>query len=95
MDAMLTKRGHRVLSAANTEDALRIVEYDRPLLILSDIDLTTLGWLVEQLQARKNLEALPVVVVDGNHPESPHADVKVLHNYDELEDLIQSVAAEQ
>ncbi|MDX6530230.1 MAG: hypothetical protein QOH41_2520 [Blastocatellia bacterium] len=91
MGAMLRGKGHRTLNAANAEDAIQIAESDRPNLILTDLDLPTLASLMGLVRAHKDLNDMPVAIIDIHNPEvSDQADLKVLSDFDQLDDLLES-----
>ncbi|MDX6574322.1 MAG: hypothetical protein QOE96_275 [Blastocatellia bacterium] len=91
MGAMLRGKGHRTLNAANAEDAIRIAESDRPNLILTDLDLPTFPTLMRMVRDHKDLNDMLVVIIDIHHPEvSEQADLRVLSNFDQLDQLLES-----
>ena len=91
MSEALAAKGHRILTAKNAPDALQIAEQDRPILILTDIDLPTFGLLVESIEGHSNLNQVPVVIVDINHPSLGKHKVKVVADFEELDKLIRSL----
>jgi CheY-like chemotaxis protein len=91
MGAMLRGKGHRTLNAANAEDAIRIAESDRPNLILTDLDLPTFPTLMRMVRDHKDLNDMLVAIIDIHHPEvSEQADLRVLSNFDQLDELLES-----
>lgn len=91
MSEMLRKKGHQTLSAANAEDAIRIAEHDHPNMILTDLDLPTFDSLVQMVRAHKDLFNTPVAVIDINgHEMEPPQDVKILHDFDQLDYFLQT-----
>src|SRR5467141_4003620 len=90
MNQLLTRRGHRVLLAANAEEAIQIAEQSRPAMILTDLDLPTLGLLMKLISEHKDLGELVVAVIDINHPEVYNDRLKILPDYDALDNLIGS-----
>ena len=93
MKAMLIAKGYRVLSASNAEDAIQIAEGDRPLLILTDMELPTFGLLVNRFRDHDGLSQVPIVIVDINHPDLDGHKVTVVTDFGQLEGLIRTVAA--
>ena len=92
MNAMLHARGHNVLSAVDAEQAIKIAEEKRPKLILTDLDLPTLGLLVRLIREHKDLKDMLVAIIDINGPEVNKEDgLKVLANFGQLDDLLQSI----
>ena len=91
MSDALVAKGHRILTAKNAQDAIQIAEQDRPILILTDIDLPTFGLLVKSIEGHKILNDVPVVIVDINHPSLGKQKVKVVADFEELDRLIQSL----
>lgn len=92
MNAMLAQKGHRVLNASNAEDAIRIATEDRPSLILTDLDLPTFGLLLQKVGEHDHLDRIPVVVVDIELLEINDRDVKVLSDFDQLDEMIRGLA---
>ena len=90
MNQLLTKRGHRVLQASNAEDAIRIAEQSHPAMILSDLDLPTLGLLMKLIAEHKDLGELVVAIIDINSPKVTNNRLRILPDYDALDNLIGS-----
>ena len=91
MTSMLRAKGHDVLFAADAQEAFEIAETRRPTLVLTDLDLPTLGLLVRLIREHPDLKETPVAIMDINEPViGAELDLKVLANMDELEKLIQS-----
>src|SRR5438876_11240533 len=91
MNALLSAKGHDVLFAADAQEAFKIAETSRPTLVLTDLDLPTLGLLVRLIREHPDLKETPVAIMDINEPViGVGLDLKVLANMDELEKLIQS-----
>jgi PleD family two-component response regulator len=90
MTAALKQRGHRVEQASNAEQAIQMAEENRPALILTDLDLPTFNQLLNLLLAHADLKNMPVAIMDINHPKVDHDRVNVLHDFQALDDLIQS-----
>jgi CheY-like chemotaxis protein len=89
MREMLLRKGHRILIAANAEDAIKIAERDRPNLILTDLDMPTFDALVQLVLTHKELGNTPMAVIDINGPEITHpADVKILSDLAQLDELL-------
>jgi two-component system, NtrC family, nitrogen regulation response regulator GlnG len=92
MNAMLAQKGHRVLNASNAEDAIRLAKEDRPSLILTDLDLPTFDLLLQKVGDHDHLDRIPVVVVDIELVEIKDRDVKVLSDFDQLDEMIRGLA---
>jgi DNA-binding response OmpR family regulator len=91
MGAMLRQKGHRTLNAANADEAIRIAEVDRPNLILTDLDLPTFDALLQQVRAHTVLKNMLVAIIDINEPDTnPQDGLRVIHNFDQLDDLLDS-----
>ena len=88
MSAMLTRKGYQVLSAIDAEAAIRIAQQTVPAMILTDLDLPSLGELMNQLRSDDELKHLTVAVIDINHPKETHDGLKILHNFEELDELL-------
>ena len=91
MSEALAAKGHRILTAKNAHDAIKIAEQDRPIIILTDIDLPTFGLLVQSVEGHSHLNEVPVVIVDLNHPSLGKQKVKVVADFEELHELILSL----
>jgi CheY-like chemotaxis protein len=91
MGEMLRLRGHRILKAANAEDAIKIAEHDRPDVILTDLDLPTFDALVQLVRTHRDLGNLPVAIIDINDPDISQQDgLKILSNFEQLDELLES-----
>ena len=88
MSAMLTRKGYQVLSATDAEAAIRIAQQCLPAVILTDLDLPSLGELMNQLRSDEELKDLTVAVIDINHPEEQDDGLTILHNFEELDELL-------
>jgi CheY-like chemotaxis protein len=89
MGAMLRRKGHRILQAANAADAIRIAEHKRPNMILTDLDLPTFDSLVRLVRGHEELSHMLVAVIDIDDPDLREQDgLKVLSNFDQFDDLI-------
>jgi DNA-binding response OmpR family regulator len=87
MNAMLTRKGYRVLRASDADGALTMAEQDRPNMILTDLDLPTLDSMIERVRAHDTLKSMIIAVLDINHPEVKDG-LKILNNFDELDQLL-------
>lgn len=90
MSAALRQRGHLVERASNADQAIQMAEENRPALVLTDLDLPTFNQLLNLLLAHADLKNMPVAIMDINHPKVYQDRVKVLHDFQALDDLIQS-----
>ena len=93
MNAMLTRKGYRVARAIDAEGAMKIAEQSPPAMILTDLDLPSLGQLMDLLRAHETLKEMLVAVIDINHPQ-PQRGVTILDNFDELDQLLASPAGQ-
>ena len=93
MNAMLTRKGYRVLRALDALGAMKIAEQSPPAMILTDLDLPSLDQLIDLLGAHETLKHMLVAVIDINHPE-PQRGVKILDSFDELDRLLASPAGQ-
>ena len=89
MRAALDKRGHHVVHASNAEDAIQIAEVKRPTIILTDLELPTFDKLMSLLRGHADLNDTVVAIMDINHPEVDDG-IRVLHDFQALDDLLQS-----
>jgi CheY-like chemotaxis protein len=94
MGEMLRKKGHRILNAANAEEAIQVAEHDRPHMILTDLDLPTFDALVRLVRTHQDLGNVIVAIIDINGAEvKPQDGLKVLTNFDQLDELLESSPA--
>jgi two-component system response regulator VicR len=92
MNAMLIRKGYRVQNAIDADGAMNLAETERPAIILTDLDLPTLDSMMQRLRAHKTLKSLLVAVVDIDHLQDLSADLTVLNNFDEFDQLLASVS---
>jgi CheY-like chemotaxis protein len=91
MGAVLCKKGHRILRAANATDAIQIAERDRPHMILTDLDLPSFDSLMRLVRDHKDLKNMPVAIIDIDDTGLiPQDGLKVLSNFDQLDELLDS-----
>ena len=90
MSAALKKRGHIVERASNAEQAIHMAEANRPAMILTDLELPTFDKLLELLCGHAKLKNMVVAIIDINDPKVDGQRVNVLHDFQALDDLIQS-----
>jgi len=91
IEAMLLRRGHRAVMAANATAAMKIAEADRPRLIITDLDLPTFNSLIESIRLHATLSDLVVAVIDINGPAvDGRSDVTVLNDFNQLDQLLTS-----
>ena len=91
MSAMLRTKGHDVLFAADAKDAFEIAETSRPTMILTDLDLPTLGLLVRLIREHQDLKETPIAIIDIDEPEiGKELGLKVLENFGGLDELLRS-----
>lgn len=90
MALALDKLGHRVMRAANAEDAIKIAEANRPAMILTDLDLPTFDNLLSRVRGHADLKNMVVAIIDINHPTVKDKSVNVLGDFQALDDLIAS-----
>lgn len=94
MRAMLHHRGHRILQAANAQEAIEIAERERPNMILTDLDLPTFDLLVRGVRGHKDLSNMLMAIMDINGPVLRAEDnLKVLANFNQLDALLDSAEA--
>ena len=92
MRAALDKRGHHVMHALNAEDAIQIAETKRPTVILTDLELPTFDKLLGLLRGHADLKDTVVAIIDLNHPDVDGTNIKVLPDFQALDDLLHSSA---
>ena len=91
MKRRLIERGHRVIWAQDPADAIHIAEQNPPSIILTDLDLPKLPLLLELVSNHGHLSKLTVAAIDLNHHELVDGRVKILRDFDALEQFIQSL----
>jgi DNA-binding response OmpR family regulator len=92
MLAELRRKHYDVRLATNANDAMKIAAQDRPLMILTDLDLPTFEVLLHDLRRHDELKTLTVAIIDINHPNlDRNHKVKVLSDFDELDRLLKSL----
>jgi len=89
MNAMLTRKGYKVLRATDADGAMTLAVQDRPTMILTDLDLPTLDSMIERIRGHETLKSLLIAVIDINHPEVKDG-LRILNNFDELDQLLAS-----
>ena len=90
MKRRLMERGHIVIWVQDPADAIHTAEQNSPSIILTDLDLPKLHLLLELVSKHERLSKLPVAAIDLNHHESIDGRVKILRDFDALEQFIQS-----
>jgi DNA-binding response OmpR family regulator len=90
MNAMLSRKGYRVLRAADGDGAISIAEQDRPAMILTDLDLPTLDSMLVRIRAHATLKDMLVAVIDIDQSVEVKDGLKILNNFDEMDQLIAS-----
>jgi CheY-like chemotaxis protein len=88
MATMLRGKGHRVLFATDAGEAIKEAEREPPALILTDLDLPSFDSLLNLVRDHEQLRKVDVVVIDINHPHLTRNDVKVLSDFDQLDNLL-------
>ncbi len=61
----LVRRGHRVKTAADGSEALRLMDGDPPDLVISDIQMPGMGGIAFLKAVRRQFPDLPVILVTG------------------------------
>ena|ERR1700687_286887 len=93
MCAILREKGHDTLSATNAGEAIQIAENNPPAMILTDLDLPTFDSLVEQFRSHKDLNTVPIAVIDINHPNvNGEYGLSVFSDFSQLDALLASPA---
>lgn len=87
MHAALREKGHCTLSATNAGEAIQIAENNPLAMILTDLDLPTFDALVQQVRSHKDLNAIPIAIIDINDPT-----VKIEHGLRVFSDFNQLYA---
>ncbi len=91
MSAMLRAKGHDVLLASDATEAFEIAKTKRPTIVLTDLDLPTLGLLVRLIRDHRDLKETPIAIIDINEPEiDEELGLKILANFEGLDELLRS-----
>jgi DNA-binding response OmpR family regulator len=93
MHAALSQRGHRVELASDADQAIEMAEANRPAMILTDLELPTFDKLLNRLRGHAELKNMVVAVLDIYTPQIEDQSVKVLGDFQALDDLINSSQA--
>lgn len=91
MKRRLIERGYEVIWAEAAADAIQIAEQISPTIILTDLDLPAFDSLLELVSKHRDLRGLPVAVIDINHVELKDGRVKVLPDFDALDNFVHSL----
>jgi DNA-binding response OmpR family regulator len=69
LEVTLRFKGYEVISAQNGEEALKILEYENPALIITDILMPRLDGfaLVQKLRSDPKTQAIPVIVLSATY----------------------------
>ena len=88
MHELLDRHGHRVIRATNAAQAMEIAEQDHPAMILTDMDLPSFDLLIKLFREHARFSKMVVAIVDMNDPQITDTSVKVLSDYDALDNLM-------
>lgn len=90
MQAALHQRGHRVEYASTATEAIQKAERDRPVIILTDLELPTFAELLTLLRTHSQLNNMKVAILDNNHPQVQDSRVNVVRDFQGLDELIEA-----
>ena len=88
MHQLLNRHGHRVLRAANAEQAMQMAEQDHPAMILTDMELPSFDLLMKLFRQHDRFSKMVVAIVDMNEPQVADTSVQVLSDFNALDDLV-------
>lgn len=91
MERALIQRAHKVLWALHAEQAIELAEQALPAVVLTDPELPTLDRLLELLSEHDQLKNVPVVIIDLDEEQSLDERLKVLRDFEALDDLVDSL----
>lgn len=91
MQRVLTERDYNVISAPDAEQAIQVAEQASPVMILSDPDLPRFNQLLELVGRHDRLKEVPVVVIDVDEEQVGDGRVKVLPDFDALDNFVASL----
>ncbi len=95
LEQVVEEQGHQVFTAINGKEALRIIERERPRLVISDVMMPIMdGYkLLEQIRSHSEFKAIKVILISAA-PIRPakhiHADKYLTkpYNIEDLEHII-------
>jgi CheY-like chemotaxis protein len=91
MKRALIQRDHKVLCALDADQAIQIAEKALPAVVLTDPELPTFGRLLELVSEHRHLKDVPVVIIDVDEPRLSDGRIKVLRDFEALDDLVDSL----
>jgi CheY-like chemotaxis protein len=91
MEQALIQRGHKVIRALNAEEAIQIAEQALPAVVLTDPELATFDRLLELVSEHRQLKEMPLAIIDIDERQLNHGRVKVLRDFDALDNLVDSL----
>ena len=91
MKRRLMERGHSVIWEQDPGNAIQLAEQNPPSIILTDPELPKLELLLELLSKHPHLSKLPVAIIDLNHSESNDRRLKILPDFDALEEFVHAL----
>ena len=91
MERALIQRDHKVLCALDAEQAIQIADKALPAVVLTDPELPTFDRLLELVSEHRYLKEVPVVVIDVDELQVPDERIKVLRDFEALDDLVDSL----
>jgi CheY-like chemotaxis protein len=93
MKRALIKRGHEVIFASSAEEAVQIAGDKLPAMIITDLELPTFEALMRLAHEHENLNGLPIAIIDINEPKLPDQRVRVLSDFEAVDQLIHSLSS--
>lgn len=91
IERALIQRDHKVLWALNAEEAIEIADKALPGVVLTDPELPTLDKLLELVGEHHHLKNVPVVIIDVDEEQFLDERIKVLRDFEALDDLVKSL----
>ncbi len=94
VSAVLEAEGYTVLTAANGEEALTLLDRGQPCVVLLDLMMPVMtGWdFMEVVRKNKRLEDMPVVVVSAYSEKKTEGVRRVLKKPLDVNKLLEAVA---
>ena len=84
IEAFLTKKGFCVLTAYSGEESLKIIEKEKPDLVVLDKRMPGIGGVAVLRELVKRKDSTPVIVLSGSEELSEHAEELKDLGYDDI-----------
>jgi len=95
LEMLFTDEGYRVITAADGEEALELMEVERPDLVITDYMMPKLPGpqLVARMAADARFSAIPIIMMSGGYPHERPAHVRAFFRKPApVDELLRAVA---